>query len=191
MNRVFLILLLAALLLPPPVSPKDGKPPSGTLLVDMQPLALDSADPDRTSAGRLRYLAGWTLTSRQKDFGGISSMALRGDGSLLALSDSGILFGLPAGDISTGRQFIAPLPIRPEEKQLPGWTWDSESMQFDPVSGRYWVGFELIQRICRYAPGFARIESCRTWPEIQAWPDTGSIESMVRMPDGQIGRAHV
>ncbi|MDF0541289.1 esterase-like activity of phytase family protein [Sphingobium sp. H39-3-25] len=184
MPRIPLILLLAALLLPPPHEMKSAPVTPGALLVSARAVPLDSGDPAVRQAGALPFLGGWVLHSQDPHFGGISSMLMQPDGSILGLSDSGTLMGF---SLSPGnrRQFIAPLPTRPSERDWPSWKWDSESMVHDPQSGRYWVGFELIQRICRYAPGFARVEACRGWPEIQAWPETGSIEAMVRLKDGR------
>jgi hypothetical protein len=184
MARILLILLIAALLLPPPRDPKSAPVTPGALLVSAQPLPLDSGDPGVRGIGPLRFLGGWALHSRDRNFGGISAMLAQPDGSILALSDSGTLMGF---SLTPGnrRQFIAPLPTRPSERDWPSWKWDSESMVHDPATGRYWVGFELIQRICRYAPGFARVEACREWPEVKAWPETGSIEAMVRLSDGR------
>ncbi|WP_336958076.1 esterase-like activity of phytase family protein [Sphingobium aquiterrae] len=184
MARILMILLLAALLLPPAHETKSAPVIAGALLVSARAVPLDSGDPAVRRAGMLPFLGGWVLHSQDPHFGGISSMLMQPDGSILGLNDSGTLMGF---SLTPGnrRQFIAPLPTRPEERDWPSWKWDSESMVHDPETGRYWVGFELIQRICRYAPGFARVEACREWPEVQAWPETGSIEAMVRLKDGR------
>lgn len=184
MLRVLLIIALAILLLPGPHSGKDWPTTPGTLLVEARPLPLSSADPGLKQADRLDYLGGWELTSAHKDFGGMSSLLLTADGAMLGLSDSGTLMGFRI-DGKEDRQFIAPLPTRASERDWPNWKWDSESMVHDPASGRYWVGFELIWRICRYSPGFSRVEACREWPELKAWPKTGGAEAMVRLPSGR------
>lgn len=184
MSRIALILLLAVLLLSPPSPHKTAARVAGSLLVTAHPLPLDSDDPSRDHAGPFRFLGGWQLTSAHPDFGGLSSMLVHPDGSILGLSDSGTLFGFSL-DGKTGRQFVAPLPVRPAEKDLPGWTWDSEAQVYDPATDKHWVSFELIQRICRYSSGFARIESCMEWPAVNRWPETGGGEAMVRLPDGR------
>ncbi|RVT42153.1 esterase-like activity of phytase family protein [Sphingobium algorifonticola] len=182
MSRIALILLLAVALLSPPPPNKSGPRVAGLIAVTAQPLALDSSDPARTLLGPLRYLGGWALRSDHDDFGGISSLRAMPDGSLLALSDSGMLLGFTPGK---ARGFIAPLPVFRAERNWPGWKWDSEAQAYDPATGRYWVSFELIQRVCRYAPGYARVEACRVWPAVAAWPDTGGGEAMARLPDGR------
>lgn len=186
MRRILIVLLLAILLLPAPHKNKPELLHPGPLLVQARPLPLQAADPAQRRVGALDYLAGWQLTSPHSGFGGISSLLVDPPGQVLALSDSGTLMGFAVEPGPHSRHpFIAPLPIRQEDRGQPWWAWDSESLTRDPVTGRYWVGFEMLQRICRYSPGFARVEACRTWPEIEAWPETGSIEAMARLPDGR------
>lgn len=186
MRRILIVLLLAILLLPAPHKNKPELFSAGPLLVTARPLPLSTTDPAVHSVGALDYLGGWQLSSPHRGFGGISSLLVQGRGEVLALSDSGTLMGFTLRpDRNSRHPFIAPLPVRSPDQAQPWWAWDSEAMAHDPVTDRYWVGFEMLQRICRYAPGFSRVEACRTWPEIEAWPETGSIESMARMPDGR------
>ncbi len=186
MRRILTILALAIALLPAPHSNKPDQVHAGPLLVAATPLSLSSSDPSLTRVGTLDYLGGWVLESRHPGFGGISSLLVEPPGQILGLSDTGTLMGFHVGPGTPRRRpFIAPLPIRPQDRDKESWAWDAESMTHDPASGRYWVGFELQQMICRYAPGFARVEACRVWPEIEAWPATGSIESFTRLVDGR------
>jgi len=154
--------------------------------VAARPLPLSSTDSRLRQVGALTYLGGWRINSSHRGFGGISSLLVTPQRQILALSDSGTLMGF---SVEPGRRnghpFIAPLPVRNEDRSQPWWAWDSEALVHDSATDRYWVGFEMLQRICRYSPGFARMEACRTWPEIEAWPETGSIESMARLPDGR------
>jgi hypothetical protein len=186
MRRILTALALAILLLPAPDKHKPGQAQAGALLVDARPLPLStSGSPSPNKVGLLPFLGAWMLTSGNESFGGLSSLRVDDDGRIIALSDSGMLMGFSLGPDDRHRPFIAPLPIKPEERDRPWWVWDSESMAYDPATDRYWVGFELQQRICRYAPRFSRVEACRIWPEIEAWPKTGSIESLARLPDGR------
>jgi hypothetical protein len=186
MRRILIVLLLAILLLPAPHKNKPELFGPGPLLVTVRRLSLSTADPAVRSVGALDYLGGWQLSSPHHGFGGISSLLVQGRDEVLALSDSGTLMGFTLHPRRDSRHpFIAPLPFRAQDADQPWWAWDSEAMAHDPATGRYWVGFEMLQRICRYAPGFSRVEACRTWPEIEAWPETGSIESMARFPDGR------
>lgn len=182
MRRILTILLLAILLLPEPHSSKPDVRPTATLLVRTQWLGPERPVP----VGSLILQSAWELDSDNPGFGGISSMLVEPDDRIIALSDSGMLMGFntEAGGLPD-RSFLAPLPVRPQDRDKPWWAWDSEAMAHDPESGRTWVGFELQQAICRYAPGVTRVEVCRTWPQIAAWPKTGSVESLARMPDGR------
>ncbi|EZP73383.1 hypothetical protein BV96_00822 [Sphingomonas paucimobilis] len=186
MRRILIVLLLAILLLPAPHKNKPELFGPGPLLVKVRALPLSSIDPSVNQVGALTYKGGWQLSSPHRGFGGISSLMVDAHGQVLALSDSGTLMGFAVRPRPDNRHpFIAPLPVRAEDRSQPWWAWDSESLTHDPATDRYWVGFEMLQRICRYAPGFARVEACRTWPDIEAWPETGSIESMARLPDGR------
>lgn len=147
------------------------------------PVPLIADDPNDTRLGPLRLLGAWQLTSDHPGFGGISAL-LAQNGRLLGVTDRGALIGLGRPPETKG-QWIAPLPLTPGDRKMADEQWDSESVTADPVTGRYWIGFELIQRICRYAPRFARLERCRTWPEMEDWPGVESIESLARLPDGR------
>ncbi|MEK7343372.1 MAG: esterase-like activity of phytase family protein [Pseudomonadota bacterium] len=186
MPRILIVLALAVLLLPAPHLSKPQSVQAGRLLVRARALPLSSLDPGLAYAGALDYLGGWSLESDNPGFGGLSSLLADPSGQMLGLSDSGILMGFHIGPGAERlRPFIAPLPVRAKDRHRPWWSWDSEALVHDPATDRYWVGFELLQAVCRYGPGFARVEACRAWPEMFAWPETGSIESLVRLPDGR------
>jgi hypothetical protein len=58
-------------------------------------------------------------------------------------------------------------------------------MVHDAGTGRVWVGLEHYNRICRYAPNFARVEAMNIAPQMRHWWKNGGIESMARLPDGR------
>ncbi|BAK68066.1 hypothetical protein SLG_33910 [Sphingobium sp. SYK-6] len=183
MQRVALILMLFILLM----NGRHGSdmPPAtfDSLVVQARAIPLEKAG-DAAAFGPLTLTGAWQLTSPHKAFGGISSLLVDDDGAMIGLSDTGELFGFRVSG-AEGKGFIEPLPRIAAEQHWPGWRWDSESMQRDPVSGRIWVGFEGLQRICRYAPDFRALEGCVEPPEMADWPVTGSIESLVRFGDGR------
>lgn len=183
MRRVALILLLFILLMNGRHSTNQPPATFDSLVVKARLIPLDEAGKPR-NFGPLRLTGAWQLSSPHPAFGGISSLVVRDDGSIIGLNDSGELFGFRIA-APQGEGFVDPLPRRPEEMSYPSWKWDSESMQRDPISGKYWVGFELIQRICRYAPAFKRLEGCVEPYAMRHWPATGSIESLVRFGDGR------
>ncbi len=141
--------------------------------------------PHRMDNGPLTLVGGWELFSDNSDFGGFSALHAMGGGRLIALSDAAILAGFtitPRGRAVDS--FIAPLPVRKGERSTKK-EQDSESLTFDPVSGRYWAGFEQRHRIRRYAPGFARAEATGSPAAMRDWPDNGGAEAMVRLRDGR------
>lgn len=136
--------------------------------------------PHRIENGPLVLIAGWELQSENSDFGGFSALHAMGGGRLLALSDAAILAGFtitPQGRAE--KSFVAPLPVRKGEPSTKR-DQDAESLAHDPVSGRYWVGFEQRHRIRRYSPGFARAEATGKPGAMQGWPRNGGAEAIVR-----------
>jgi hypothetical protein len=183
-ERVALILLLFILLMNGRHPGTDPPARFDSVVVQAEPLPLPGPEEQRRFYGPLRLTGAWQLSSPSEQFGGLSSLLVERDGSLLALNDNGELFGFRVNG-AQGRGYLKPLPRPRREMAVPAWKWDSESMQRDPVTGRIWVGFELIQRICRYAPGFTRREGCVSPAALKAWPEGGGIESLVRLGDGR------
>lgn len=182
MQRICVILLLFIALM-------NGRHGSMAPPAPLRPFMLQSrALPLEPVAGAersgLRLSGAWQLTDAHGALGGISSLVAKADGALVALNDKGELFSLRIGRGET-RAYVMPLPRIKSEQARARWQWDSESMQHDPETGRFWVGFESIQRICRYAADFVRLEGCVSPAEMQDWPATGGIESMVRFGDGR------
>lgn len=183
MRRIALILLVFILLTEGPRVRIEQPMARTALSLDTHPLWV-SVDRAVHGYGALRLFGLWALRSSNPAFGGISSLLVNRDGRFIALSDGGDFTDFAIGEYRTPNE-IAALPRRPTERMRPHWEWDSESMTRDPVSGKIWVGFEHLQRICRYAPDFARIERCAEPPAMQDWPPKGGIESLVRFSDGR------
>jgi hypothetical protein len=163
------------------------KPPgakSGPIAITARQLVLDSSAPERIQLGALHFLGAWQLTAPDRSFGGLSSLHVKPDGRLEALNDDGAAFIFPQPGMP-GPGMVKVLPVFPGRKSWTPFPHDSESQATDTASGKIWVGYELLQRICRFSPAFAQVERCRVWPEMMRWPITGSIESMVRLPDGR------
>ncbi|WP_052129532.1 esterase-like activity of phytase family protein [Sphingomonas sp. 35-24ZXX] len=140
--------------------------------------------PHAIGDGELVLIGGWELDSDNSDFGGFSALHAVGQGRLLALSDAAILAGLTVTGMGLAADsFIAPLPVRKGERSTKN-DQDSESLTHDPVSGRYWIGFEQRHRIRRYSPGFARAEATGKPAAMQGWPKNGGAEALVRRSDG-------
>lgn len=156
---------------------------NGTLPVVAEPLVLNSADPGQTRLGALYFLGAWRLRGADQRFGGLSSLRIAADGTVWSLSDTGTMFRFPqpGGPMAVTTLRLRPPPAKAGEEML----FDSESMAVDPGFHHIWVGYELAQKICRYAPSLTETGTCRTWPEMKNWPDTMSLESLERLPDGR------
>lgn len=149
---------------------------------------LDRTDPSHVRVGGLTYLGGIALASRDRAFGGFSSLdvtaAAAGDRFTL-LSDGGNVVQFDMGaDWRPHRIAFTNLPAGPGI----GWEKrdrDSESMAIDLTTGKIWVGFEDSNAIWRYSPGFARYEARIRSDAMRRWPANGGPESMARLPDGR------
>ena len=86
LRPLFLVgaLLLLATLIPLPPRPGLGAPGEAPLIYTAVPL--DAGDPGRRDVGRLHFLGGWTLSSPDDRFGGLSGLRWH-DGTLYAVSD--------------------------------------------------------------------------------------------------------
>lgn len=178
MPRIALILLLFVLLTPAPHLKLEPPLPPTPFAMKAEPLPQPS---DLRDYGPLRLTGVWRLRGGSDMFGGISALLAEPDGRFLALADSGQASRFRLD----GQGRIAALPRLDGERMEPVWKQDSESMARDSLTGRIWVGFERVQRICRYAPGFVRIEACARPPDVMRWPQEGSLESLVRFGDGR------
>jgi hypothetical protein len=148
--------------------------------IDAAPLV----DPKIDTEPELRFIKGWALESPDKDFGGFS--ALQSDGrSFLAVSDKGLLvrFILGGNGAISGGQ-IFPLPAGCAEGGLKS-DRDSESITQDPASGRYWIGLEWSNAICRAEPTLARAQAVSRPSQMKAWRHTNGPEAIVRLSDGR------
>lgn len=136
------------------------------------------------TAPGLRYADGWSLTSSDDDFGGLSSLTIE-NGHFIALSDIGavIRFAINAeGKVSDAS--INPLPrgcATDSDKR----ERDSESLAHDPVSGDYWIGFEWRNVICRSDTRLAKAERIVMPGVMKHWSKTGGPEAIVRLADGR------
>lgn len=147
------------------------------------PVALNPGDPRIRRVGRLTWLGGISLTSRDPAFGGFSSMHVSGNRFTL-LSDGGNIVRFTL----TARGRIA-APVFGNLPDGPGIGWekfdrDSESMTVDPITGQTWIGFENYNAIWRYDTGFSRAQRHVQPAAMANWLANGGPEAMVRLHDG-------
>lgn len=182
MQRIAAILILFVLLLSAPQNEREPALRPTAIQFHAVPLPLPSPEVQR-AYGPLRLQGFWSLSSPFGAFGGISALFVGEDGQLTGLNDSGQwatfrLDGPPNGT-------MAALPRMPLLTGNPRRQNDNESMTRDPATGRVWAGFEVTNRICRYAPGFARVEGCVQPAAMRRWPEQGGAESLARLGDGR------
>lgn len=185
MKRILLLLGLALVLAPGTFVRDPPQPPNTSQAIRFEPLMVSDM-PDRVRRrGALWLVAAWEMTSDNTDFGGLSALAARDDGSFLALSDNAYLVGFSLPGRETGRRdFIAPLPFGGEQARFKE-ERDSESLVADFERARFWVGFEQHHGVRRYNGSFARIEAEAFPKPMQDWPANGGAEAMVELADGR------
>jgi hypothetical protein len=148
-----------------------------------KPVLLDASDPARRRVGGLTYLGGLALTSPDPAFGGFSAMRVAGERFTL-LSDGGNIVGFRMGPD------LQPRDVRFADLPGPGTGAikrhrDSESLTWDPQSGRVWVGFENRNAIWRYDATLAHRERSVRPAAMADWSIAGGAEAMVRLRNGQ------
>lgn len=133
--------------------------------------------------GALRPVGALTLTANRPGFGGFSALSLH-RGHAILLSDGGniVRLRITGGTVRTAS--VATLDDGPDT----GWrkqTRDTESMMVDPATGRAWIGYERVNEIWRYAPGFAYAEAWTRPAAMRGWRENGGAEALVRLADGR------
>lgn len=146
---------------------------------------LSRTEPGRARVGALTYLGGLWLRSPDPAFGGFSALHVRGR-DFTMVSDMGNVVTFSMGSDWHPRAVrFGDLPGGPDT----GWKKedrDSESLTVDPATGQLWIGFERVNQVWRYAPGFARAERWSAPPAMQDWSTNEGPEAMVRLSDGSI-----
>ncbi len=159
--------------------------PTGHMRLTATPVLLDPRNPKRTRLGDLDYIGGWIMRANVPQFGGISSLHVVGN-HFIGLSDTGALSDWHFD--GRGQPHAAQIKPLPTGCLFDGQTKamrDSESMAFDAPSGKVWVGFEWVSRICRYDSGFTHAEALTVVPQMARWSKVAGPESLLRLPDGR------
>jgi hypothetical protein len=152
--------------------------------ITLQPLLLDSNNPQRTSVGAITFLGAWELRSDNENFGGISGIIALPENRFLAISDAGTMIGFGLSNGKIERSFIAALPgafgpnIGYRER-------DSEGMAYDPASGRIWVSYEQKHSIRRFPPSVSRVDGLLRLPGTDGWKRNQGVEAIARLTDGR------
>jgi hypothetical protein len=131
-------------------------------------------------------LAGvWQYRGEGLLFGGFSALLATHDHQLRAFSDRGARFSLTEPDRPAPRPDARPdvvrqLVARADANDL----WDIESATRDPVSGRYWLGYENHHAIQRFTVASAP-DGKRDLDKEVDWLANSGAEAMVRLRDGR------
>ena len=174
---------------------KDAAPPQAPEAIEIQaqPIpAFDHREPDRRRFGKLDFRGGLVLTSKFKEFGGLSSLNMAPDGAnFLAASDRGwwlrgrITY---AGTRPTGitAAEMAPM-LGPDGRTLASRRWyDTEAMARD--GNTIYVGIERVHRIVRFDFGkdglLARGRPIEVPAAFRSFPSNGSVEALAFVPRG-------
>jgi hypothetical protein len=174
---------------------KGAAPPPAPEAIEIQaqPIpAFDHREPDRRRFGKLDFRGGLVLTSKFKEFGGLSSLNMAPDGAnFLSASDRGwwlrgrITY---AGTRPTGiaAAEMAPM-LGPDGRTLASRRWyDTEAMARD--GNTIYVGIERVHRIVRFDFGkdglLARGRPIEVPAAFRSFPSNGSVEALAFVPRG-------
>jgi hypothetical protein len=156
--------------------------------VEARPIAsFDLHDRSHVQFGSLRYRSGLVLTSKFKDFGGLSALRLDAAGEkFTAISDKGDWFTgriVYSGDAMVGLADVESAPILGADGKplgARGW-YDTESLAFD--GGTAYVGLERVNQIVKF--DFGR-NGIRAWGTpialpagVRKLPNNRGLEAMV------------
>ncbi len=184
---VRLIVLYCVLIL---VSTMQSGPRAAPLQVTAERIDLNPHMPEERSFGTLVFLSGFTLTSPDRRFGGLSGLALDPTGTrLYAVSDHG--YGVSARlvhDASGQLKALGAWDIQPLRALQGGRVTrlqrDAEALMRDQ-DGSFVIAFERLHRLWRY-PHFAAKPQPLPMPRALAHaPANGGLESITRLPNGQ------
>ena len=161
-----------------------------------QPVALHPEDGTVDTVGRLRYRGGLDITSDDRRFGGLSGLAVGGDGTtLVAVGDSGhwitarLRYDAGGFIVGIGDGRIGPL-IGVSGRPLAGKSWqDAESIARDGTA--FVVAFERRHRLLAYPvdgagrPFRLRPRRLKAPPGLAGAPDNGGIEALTAIGRGR------
>lgn len=127
----------------------------------------------------------WQFRAESLLFGGFSALLALNDHTLRAFSDRGARFTLTEPDRPAPRPDSRPDVVR--QLVAPGDAnnlWDIESATRDPVSRKYWLGYEGHHTIHRFTVASATDGKRDLTAEVD-WRDNSGAEAMVRLADGR------
>src|SRR5215468_11971119 len=133
-----------------------GQPDPSPQVVELLPIELDSRNPERKEFGRLEFLNGFELRSKDRRFGGLSGLTLGTDGRLYSVSDAGywvsarMTVDSEAKLLDLADWLIQPI-LSATGAPVTDSLHDAEALARAP-DGSFLVAFENVHRIWRYPP---------------------------------------
>ena len=195
-NRRALVALLAGLIviaIPDATQTQTTRvaEPPAAIEIEAQPFTeFAHNDPTRRQFGLLEFRGGLVLTSRFKEFGGLSSFRVAADGAhFIAASDKGwwlrgriIYEGTRPTGIAEAEMAAM---LGPDGRPLAARGWyDTESIAED--GGTLYVGIERVNRIVRFDYGkdglLARAQPIEVPPGVRTLPNNKGLEALVFVP---------
>jgi hypothetical protein len=171
-----------------------GQPDPSPQLVELLPIELDSRNPERKEFGRLEFLNGFQLRSRDRRFGGLSGLTIGADERLYAVSDAGYWVSAQMLVDSEGKLLdLTDWAIQPilstTGAPVTNPLRDAEGLTRAP-DGSFMVAFEKVHRIWRYPPPpltFYSLPIPVPIPaEVAKAPSNGGLEGLTVLPDGRL-----
>ncbi|MBL4788381.1 MAG: esterase-like activity of phytase family protein [Kordiimonadaceae bacterium] len=158
-----------------------------TTVINAKRVPLSTDDPMQTKVGELTYVAGWSMTSPNDDFGGWSGLLVDvlAPKTLLAISDKG--YWLQADIDLNAKVPLLNATIRPFEDGARGKSksdYDAESLARH-ASGLY-VGLEQNHRILDVkTPGApSSMAAINNHLDLSGLSSNGGLEALTRLDDG-------
>lgn len=162
------------------------------IAVEVRAVPLDTAAPERTTLGPLRYRGGIEIRSTDRRFGGLSGLAVSADGTrFVAVADFGYWFTgtlvYDGGGRLVGIADPSIEPLRDESgRALSGKRrGDAEAIASDGAGG-FIVAFEQRHRLVRFARVGARGQPYPAPPGVEAAPANAGMEALTRLGDGRL-----
>lgn len=159
-----------------------------------RPVALDPTDRTVRQVGRLHFLGGLDLRSKEVAFGGLSGLSVTADGQLTAVTDRGQWFTALIVRDDAGRLVdltdaaLGPL-LDTKGRPIKGEWRDAEALERLP-GGDWLVSFEQRHRVWRYPLETGGLQGrpvpFPTPKGIAAAPLNGGLEALTPLADGRI-----
>ncbi len=187
---LFLLLLLAG-----SISVLMAGPRTQSITVTAATMNLNRDAPEQQTFGKLQFLNGFELASKDSRFGGLSGLTLSQDGQMLyAISDRGYWFSAGLKHDAEGRLTdmgkwtVGPL-LAINGKVLNSRERDAEALTQDQ-DGSFIVAFERLPRLWRYPASSSPFSqppvSLPLPPEIHQAPANGGLEGATILNDRRL-----